>query len=216
MKLVMISPEHDDPREIAVLGVLFAAGLERYHVRKPHWPAAQLETWLCALPEDWRPRLVLHQHHELVATLGLGGCHRRDDRVGRGVPDEPQFDTAHPEGSPYLPITSRSCHDLAALRAAFGHYDSVFFGPIFPSISKPGYGPSDIFSTSELSPLLSSRTPNERRTTVLVLGGVTAARLPQIHALGFDGVAVLGAVWQAADPVAAFCELQDAVYAHAA
>jgi hypothetical protein len=27
---------------------------------------------------------------------------------------------------------------------------------------------------------------------------------------------VLGAVWQADDPVAAFCELQDAVYAHAA
>jgi hypothetical protein len=27
---------------------------------------------------------------------------------------------------------------------------------------------------------------------------------------------VLGAVWQADDPVAAFCEIQDAVYAHAA
>jgi hypothetical protein len=27
---------------------------------------------------------------------------------------------------------------------------------------------------------------------------------------------VLGAVWQANDPVAAFSELQDAVYAHAA
>jgi thiamine-phosphate pyrophosphorylase len=212
----MISPEHDDPREIAVLGALLAAGLERYHVRKPHWTAAQLETWVRTLPAEWRPRLVLHSHHELVATLGLGGYHWRDDKVGRGVPDEPQFDTAHPEGSPDLPITSRSCHDFARLWASLGHYDSVFFGPVFSSISKPGHGPSDNFSTGELSSLLNSRTADERRTAVLALGGVTAVRLPQIRALGFDGVAVLGAVWQADDPVAAFCEIQDAVYAHAA
>jgi thiamine-phosphate pyrophosphorylase len=216
MKLVMISPEQNDPREIAVLGALFDAGLERYHVRKPHWSATQLETWLRALPAEWRPRLVLHQHHELVVTFGLGGRHWRDEKVGRGVLDEPQFDTAHPEGSPYLPITSHSCHDLPALRTSLGHYDSVFLGPVFPSISKPGHGPNDNFPTNELSSLLNSRTANERRTTVLALGGITAARLPQVRAIGFDGVAVLGAVWQASDPVAAFCEIQDAIYAHAA
>jgi thiamine-phosphate pyrophosphorylase len=204
MKLVCISPEHDDPREVAVLGALFAAGLERYHVRKPHWPVAQLEAWLRALPTDWRTRLVLHQHHELVATLGLLGRHWRDDGSAPLVaPANAGF-------------TSRSCHDLATLRAALGHYDSVFFGPVFPSISKSGHGPRDNFSTSEFSTLLAQRTPAERRTTVLALGGITADRLSQVRTLGFDGVAVLGAIWQAGDPVAAFCELQDAVYAHAA
>jgi thiamine-phosphate pyrophosphorylase len=198
MKLVMISPERDEPREIAVLGALFAAGLERYHVRKPHWPAAQLETWLRALPAEWRSRLVLHQHHELVATIGLGGCHSRDDG---SAPRTPSADKG---------FTSRSCHDLATLRPALGHYDSVFFGPVFPSISKPGHGPNDNFPPTELSLLLNSRTSHERRTAVLALGGVTAERLPQIRALGFDGVAVLGAVWQADDPVAAFCEIKSA------
>jgi len=223
----MISPEHDDPREIAVLGALLAAGLERYHVRKPHWPAAQLETWLRALPMEWRTRLVLHSHHELVALLGLGGYHWRDDGLA------PLALSAN-NG-----LTSRSCHDLATLHAALGHYDSVFFGPVFSSISKPGYTtevtvqvervvPTRSLSyedlnasgrrvpPTEISSLLNSRTANERRTTVLALGGVTAARLPQIRALGFDGVALLGAVWQADDPVAAFCEIQDAIYAHAA
>jgi thiamine-phosphate pyrophosphorylase len=204
MKLVCISPEHDDPRETAVLGALLAVGLERYHVRKPYWSAPQLETWLRALPKDWRTRLVLHSHHELVAMLGLGGYHWRDDGL---APLTPLANNG---------LTSRSCHDLATLRAALGHYDSVFLGPVFPSLSKPGHGPSDNFSTSELSSLLNSRTPNERRTTVLALGGITAARLPQVRVLGFAGVAVLGAVWQADDPVAAFCELQDAVYSHAA
>jgi thiamine-phosphate pyrophosphorylase len=212
MKLVVISPGHDEPRETAVLGALLAAGLERYHVRKPHWSATQLEAWLRALPAEWRTRLVLHSHHELVAMLGLGGCHWRDEKGGARCPQR----AGSVSGTPRSTFTSRSCHDLATLRAALGHYDSVFFGPVFPSISKPGHGPSDNFSISELSPLLNSRTPNERRTAVLALGGVTAACLPQIRALGFDGVAMLGAVWQADDPVAAFCELQDAVYIHAA
>ncbi len=118
-------------------------------------------------------------------------------------------------------FTSRSCHDLATLRGVLGHYDSAFFGPVFPSISKPGYATELTAQVergvppNEISSLLNSRTSCERRTAVLALGGITADRLPQIRALGFDGVAVLGAVWQADDPVAAFGEIQDAVYAHA-
>jgi thiamine-phosphate pyrophosphorylase len=242
MKLVVISPEHDEPREIAVLGALFAAGLERYHVRKPHWPAAQLETWLRALPAEWRTRLVLHQHHELVKKFSLGGRHWRDDGVGRVIPNPPlqplhtQESRRVTDNAPYLPITSRSCHDLSALRASLGHYNSVFFGPVFPSISKPGYtteitvevergvstrslNNEDLNASgrrvppTEISLLLNSRTANERRTTVLALGGVTAERLPQVRALGFDGVAVLGAVWQANNPVTAFCELKSTLLA---
>src|SRR5580704_15973511 len=92
MKLVVISPEGDDPRETAVLGALLAAGLERYHVRKPHWPAAQLEAWLHTLPADWHSRLVLHQHHELVAKFGLLGRHWRD---GDSLGAQPFFRGAH-------------------------------------------------------------------------------------------------------------------------
>ncbi len=203
MKLVVISPEYDDPRETAVLGALFTAGLERYHVRKPHWPAAQLEAWLRTLPEDWRPRLALHSHHELAAKFNLGGCHWRDEKGGARCPQRAESVL----GTSRSTFTSRSCHDLTTLRTALGHYDSVFLGPVFPSISKLGHGPGDNFPTNELSSLLNSRTPGERRTTVLALGGVTAGRLPQVRALGFDGVAVLGAVWQADDPLAAFCEM---------
>jgi len=231
MKLVLISPEHDDPRETEVLGALLAAGLERYHVRKPHWPAAQLEAWLRTLPTEWRPRLVLHQHHELIATLGLGGYHWRDEKGPQRAESV--------LGTSRSTFTSRSCHDFITLRAALGHCDSVFFGPVFPSISKPGYttevtmqvergvptrllNNEDLIASgrrvppTEISSLLNSRTPGERRTAVLALGGITVAHLPRIRALGFDGIAVLGAVWQADDPVAAFCEIQDAIYSHAA
>ncbi|MFA5058378.1 MAG: thiamine phosphate synthase [Opitutaceae bacterium] len=229
----MISPEHDDPREIAVLGALFATGLERYHVRKPHWNAEQLAVWLRALPRAWYPRLVLHQHHELVAEFGLGGRHWRDESRGypktlarrtivgarscralnqgrsKPAPLRPSFGfrTAPNDGG----FTSRSCHDLATLRAALGRYDSVFFGPMFSSISKPGHGPRPELSLAELSALLARRTSAEQRTAVLALGGVTAQNLSRCRDLGFDGAAVLGAVWQAPDPVDAFHKLQAAL-----
>ena len=54
MKIVVISPETDEPREHAVLVELFAAGLERYHVRKPGWSYEKLSAWLNAVPSEWR------------------------------------------------------------------------------------------------------------------------------------------------------------------
>jgi thiamine-phosphate pyrophosphorylase len=218
VKLVIISPEADDPRESAALGDLFAAGLERYHVRKPAWPREKLEAWLRALPSEWRRRIVLHSHHDLVAALGLGGWHFRDE-VGRVIPNPPPQDlptaTARRVGdnAPYL---SRSCHDLASLRSALSHYDSVFFSPVFPSLSKPGHGPRADFPFAALAAILATRTEPERRTAVLALGGITAETAPRALALGFDGVAVLGAIWQAADPARAFVEIQNSIACHAA
>jgi thiamine-phosphate pyrophosphorylase len=202
MKLVVITPEAIDPREPAVLAALFAAGLERCHVRKPAASRAALAAWLRAVPAEFHPRLVLHQHHELAEEFALGGRHWRDD--------------AH---APLLPpagrgLTSRSCHDLGALRAALGCYDAVFFGPLFPSRSKPGHGARATFSPADLCALLAARSAAERATAVIALGGVTAETIARCHALGCDGVAVLGAIWQSPDPVRAFAQLQFSLTRH--
>jgi thiamine-phosphate pyrophosphorylase len=87
---------------------------------------------------------------------------------------------------------------------------------MFPSLSKPGYGPGERFSHPGIFGLLASRTSAERRTAVLALGGITVETAPRALALGFDGVAVLGAIWQAHDPVRAFTGLQNSLACHAA
>jgi thiamine-phosphate pyrophosphorylase len=204
MKLVVISPEQDDPRETTVLGELFSAGLERYHVRRPAGSREQLARWLDALPPAWRSHLVLHQHHDLVAAFGLSGSHWRDDGAAPALPGH--------DGR----LTSRSCHDLATARQALGRYDSVFLSPVFSSLSKPGHRPRGDLSHAQIAAWLAGRTVAERRTSVLALGGLTAETAPAALALGFDGVAVLGAIWQATDPVRAFVALQDSLLVHAA
>jgi len=45
---------------------------------------------------------------------------------------------------------------------------------------------------------------------VLAIGGVTAERLGRCGELGFDGAAVMGAVWNGPDPVRAFAGILSA------
>ena len=113
--------------------------------------------------------------------------------------------------TPGATFCSRSCHNLETLRASLGIYHAVFFGPVFDSISKRGYGPGSVAagerSRNEVSAFLRDRTVAQRRTTIVALGGIDAMTAPQALALGFDGVAVLGAVWLADDPVKAWREI---------
>ena len=76
--------------------------------------------------------------------------------------------------------------------------DYVFLSPVFDSISKTGYAAAFPDGAELSDRLICSRYP------VYALGGVTRERLEEVHALGFAGAALLGAVWEAADPVAEF------------
>jgi len=187
MRIIVISPESEDPREAEAMEGFFAAGLERYHVRKPLWTARELESWLRKLPVGWRPRIILHQHHPLVATLGLGGRHEKGDSL-------------RAEGA------SRSCHDLTSLRRHMRAFEQVLFGPVFQSLTKPGYGPSANFPWQELKAILAERDAREA-VRILAIGGVTAGGLERCGELGFDGAAVLGAVWNEPDPVQALARI---------
>lgn len=198
MRLVVISPPDDRPHERLVCGALFDAGLERYHLRKPHWTESATSAWLESLPVGWRARVVLHGHHGLRAPLGVGGVHFRDDGT---APADPGALGA---------FASRSCHVAAAVAAALGRYHAVFIGPVFASRSKAGYGPMPGAERDRLRGLLAARTPAERTTEVIAIGGIDAASLGPCHAMGFDGAAVLGALWDAPDPVTAFLDLKAA------
>ena len=207
MRLIVISPEAEDARELAVLAKLCAAGLEHYHLRKPTWSREQLAAWLRALPEALHTRIVLHTHHDLGAEFAVGGLHHRDQ------PPQPKCHLIGDTLRSSVRLRSRAVHTLSTLRDALGDYDRLLVSPVFPSLSKPGHGPSAEFVFADLKALLSL----PRRAEVVALGGIDADRIPSCRDYGFDAVAVLGALWQSSDPVRAFHQLNHACrYAHAA
>jgi thiamine-phosphate pyrophosphorylase len=95
-------------------------------------------------------------------------------------------------------LTGRSCHRAADLAGLSGeHY--VTLSPVYPTRTKPGYGPA---LTPEGAAGLGSRVP------WLALGGVdSAARASRCAAAGAAGVAVMGAVMRADDPARVTREL---------
>lgn len=92
---------------------------------------------------------------------------------------------AFPASRPHL--VGRSCHDAAQIAAAGGEgCDYVTVSPVFPSASKPGYGPA--LGTEGLAALVGGVPP------VYALGGVRPVDVAACRAAGATGVAVMGPI----------------------
>lgn len=198
--LIIVTPPEDLAGEIDTLVSLVDAGLTAIHVRKPHHTPADLDKWLTRLPQPLRSRAVVHGPPELAHKFGLAGHHQRD--AGQGA--LPACATGASPGG----LRSRAVHSKDALRAALGAFDRVLFSPLFPSISKPGYGPADTTERESVSNFLRQHPPDSRRTRVFALGGITPDKLGQLRSWGFDGAALLGAIWLSPNPLNAFLEFQ--------
>jgi len=97
-----------------------------------------------------------------------------------------------------------SVHSPREAATAHPAADYVTLSPIFPSISKPGYGPA--LGTQGLAEAVAGA-----RVPIVALGGVTADNLAQCLASGAAAVAVMGSVMAAADPEAATAALVQAL-----
>lgn len=198
MKLIVVSTETFFAREVVAVCALFNAGLQTFHLRKPHSTIDEMRGFLQEMPKEFLDRIVLHDHFLLLNEFELKGvhCNRRNTAL-------PQFS---PQGREQLHI-SKSCHSLEEVKNAFGccaldpqrrspqrsqslNCNYVFLSPIFNSISKNGYNKA--FSHEELLQAQREGIINEK---VIALGGITPENSEQIAKYGFGGVAILGALW---------------------
>jgi thiamine-phosphate pyrophosphorylase len=107
--------------------------------------------------------------------------------------DAVHLTAAGPYPPPELGLVGRSCHDPGEL-TRLSSEDYVTISPIFPTPSKPGYGPP-------LRPAGLARLVARTRVPVLALGGIsTAQHVEACVAAGAAGAAVMGAVMRADDP----------------
>jgi thiamine monophosphate synthase len=107
---------------------------------------------------------------------------------------------AGPYPPPAVALVGRSCHDRTELRRiSTEHYVTV--SPVFPTPSKPGYGPL-------LGPQGLARLVRCSPVPVLALGGVASAeQAAACRAAGAAGVAVMGAIMRSPDPTELVREL---------
>lgn len=170
---ILVSPEQGSG-EIDVLNSLSSSEFLSYHLRKPNWSAQQLEYYLNSLNEEWREKVVLHQHYNLLNNYKLKGIHLKEkDRRQSAL---------------HSNIISSSFHSIKDLESEVNSYHYVFLSPIFDSISKEGYKAA--FDYHQLYQKISTIP-----LKVIALGGVSNDKIKHCKEMGFSGVAFIGSFW---------------------
>ena len=182
MKFIIISPPYNIEGEIELLRCLFDDGLEYFHLRKPGIDSAILEKslidYLEQLPEKYHNKIILHSNYDLVQKYNLKGMHYSKNNL----PIRDLNDIKH---------QSASFHSIDEIEKNKYPFSYVFLSTVFDSISKQNYKSS--FDLTTVSNFLKN---NHNRVDVIALGGIDENTILQTYELGFDGVAVLGAVWK--------------------
>lgn len=186
--IVLIAPETDIPNEIEILHSLFQEGLAYYHFRKPNKNYEDHIAYLQQIDTQYHNRIVVHYFHELVNTFNLKGIHfqeqKRRDTLEHG---KGYFNNLQMTGK----TISSSFHDPETLENCDFEFDYHLLSPVFSSISKQGYEGRGF-------------TVNHISKKIVGMGGVTQDNLNDFNTMGYQGVGVLGAVWNSDNPVACF------------
>jgi thiamine-phosphate pyrophosphorylase len=83
--------------------------------------------------------------------------------------------------------------------------DYLMAGPMFPSLSKPGYGPP--LGEKGLESLVKKTS-----LPVLAIGGITPKTAPSALRAGAYGIAVMGSIMRSSNPKSLVQDLIEAIY----
>lgn len=178
MKVIVITAPAYLENEIDVINRLFQNGLSTLHLRKPDYTVEQTEQFILSIPSEFHNRIVLHNHYELATVYSLKGL---------------QVKSGHIIGNSSKGTTSISAHSVEQLKL-LPYYDYMFLSPVFNSISKKGY--QSKFDLQLLEKQLKQIKLLNNNSSVIALGGITAENTERAIEMGFDGVAVLGYLWE--------------------
>ena len=178
---------------IEVAEAVFAGGGRWFSLREKDLPAGERRALLMALVElAHRFGAVVTAHEDVGAVVktGADGVHL----PGGGDPRAARKRLP----SALIGVSAHSARDAAAALRAGADYVTV--SPVFPTASKPGYGPA--LGLDGLARMVMA-APGP----VLALGGVTPDKAALCRAAGAGGIAVMGEVMRADDPRATVAQL---------
>ncbi len=185
--LLVISDRAQARRPIEeIAAAVLDGGCRWFSLREKDLPAdarCRLLAALVALGHRYGAVVTVHDDVEAAIAAGADGVHLPGGAIVEPV--RARLPAALIGASAHSPTEA-----AAALRAGA---DYVTLSPVFPSASKPGYGPA--LGLDGLAKLVA-----EVPGAVVALGGVTAANAAACRRAGAAGVAVMGEAMRAADP----------------
>ena len=187
MLMVITHPE-PQKNELRIIHALFDAGLACLHVRKPLFSGNNMEEFIRGIDRAFHPKIVLHNHYQWVEKFQLKGGHM-SEKYRQSLAQKDQLEKKVKWFKSRRFSISSSFHDLSALKSFKHWFDYAFISPVFDSISKPGYKANP--SLTEVREIMGIQK--------IALGGIEHQNITIVKSWGYDGAAVLGAVWKDPD-----------------
>ncbi len=178
MKPIVITHPLQLKNEFEAISALFENGLEILHVRKPDFTKQELQEWIKSVDEKFHKYMMIHNHLPLAEEMNLKGVHFTS--YNRHLINEYKDCNCQ---------KSTSTHSIDELKQWDERVDYAFFSPVFESISKKGYKPT--MAHEELQVYLHTN----HKASVIALGGIDSNNVEKTKEIGFDGFAILGALW---------------------
>jgi thiamine-phosphate pyrophosphorylase len=189
--LYAVTPDSDDTAALlAMTGAAIAGGARLVQYRNKTAGPGLRRAQAVALLELCRRHDVLflvNDHVDLAAEISAPGVH-----IGR---DDGQLEAARARLGPDVVIGVSCYREMARARAAAaGGADYIAFGGFYPSQVKPGAGGASLSLLTEVRAL---------GLPVVAIGGITPDNAAPLIRAGADAVAVITALYSAADVAAA-------------
>lgn len=194
MNLCVISNPTTVANESLIINSLFTNGLEILHLRKPNDSIDEVATLIKRINAKFHQRISLHQHHKLSEQFEITRFHfKEENRKQIGVSELEKYRS---NGK----ILSTSIHSIDEYQKLSSWFDYCFFGPVFNSISK-----KESKSILKNDFILEEQT----QTKIIALGGINNDLIPTVKKMGFNGIALLGSIWQSENPVEEFNKIKE-------
>jgi thiamine-phosphate pyrophosphorylase len=187
MRLVIISSPKVVQDEFQIVNNLFEQGLEYFHLRKPDLSLEEYKDYLKGIKPSFLKRVIIHNHFSLLNKYNLKGIHLNSKLYANADPE--LFKEAKRKNIQ----TGTSVHSFEEV-SNLKHVDYYFISPVFESISKVGY--KGTVHLEEYAAFLEDRKHlGIKKPLAIALGGIDEANAGQLKSIGFDGAALLGAIW---------------------
>jgi thiamine-phosphate pyrophosphorylase len=191
--IIIITPEKIVANETEVINELFQEGLDLLHIRKPVMNLEEMKDFIQKINSEFHHRLVLHSHYDLAESYNISRHHFREidrhNELYKSLRDK---------------TISTSVHDIETFNELSENWEYAFISPVFPSISKKGYG-----KDSEILNDIKKR--DNSNVKLIALGGINEDNIHIISDSNLDGVALLGAIWENNQPIEIFKKCRRAV-----
>lgn len=178
-------------------------GADVIQIREKKAPASETYELVRALQqicteERLSSRILVNDRVDIALSAGIAGVHL----AAKSLPIPAAAQLRRQIG--WSGMIGCSVHSLdEAIRAQGAGADYVTFGHVFASESHPGLPPRGLYALRRVTEALS--------IPVIAIGGIDRANVGAVLETGCSGVAVIGSVLNAEDPLAAVKRLKEAM-----